>query len=538
MNDTVFYKSKYVLGIILFTVAGILFINQYAFLDFPNSADEYAYQIMARTFLEGKLSVPSPPLKEFFDFIHIINDGKFYGKYSPGWPFFLMFGFLIGVPMVVNLIFSLLSIVVVFLIAKELFSDRVAKITIMLMAVSPYFLFNSATYYAQPSVFFFLSLFTYSYVKGSATGKAVYFLTQGILLGIIFNIRQFDAVIIGAGFLVYEVAGIAAGRKTFREVIRNAALAAAPALVLSSIFFYYNYVQTGDPLLTPFLKYDPNDRPGFSTGRWNSLAWAVEYNIFYRLFRLNLWMPFCLLLIPATFIFSRKEERIQVLLLLIIPTSYLFGYFFFAAFEWNSYGPRYIYPSSFAVFILMALGLERLSSWKKPLKFAVVPIILLCIALTAVHVFLMHEKTLERTAVYSEVDYLSVTNAIVFLAETDTDCSGNIPCGDLIRDGVSPTDCSGDMPCGDLTRNGISFDNLVLYVHYRGAEQNLRLMKRFPERAYYYWHCDKIGLEKIPVLNFIRAKNEHCLLIKIDYLEVEERVKEYKLNKGERGAFN
>ena len=151
----------------------------------------------------------------------------------------------------------------------------------------------------------------------------------------------------------------------------------------------------------------------------------------------------------------------------------------------------------------MALGIERMSLWKKQLRFVVIPVLFLSIALTSVYVFLMREKTVERTAVYSEVDYLSITNAIVFLARTENGCSG-------------------DMPCGDLTRNGISFDKPVLYVHYRGAEENLGLMRQFPERGYYYWHCDKIRLEKIPVLDFTRAKNEHCLLIKIDSLEVEE----------------
>ena len=111
-DDKVFFHNsrKYIFVVLLFAAAGIFFVNQYAFLDFPNSGDEYSYQIMAQTLLEGKLSVPSPPLKEFFNFSHVINDGKFYGKYSPGWPFFLMFGFLIGSPMVINLLFSLASV--------------------------------------------------------------------------------------------------------------------------------------------------------------------------------------------------------------------------------------------------------------------------------------------------------------------------------------------------------------------------------------------------------------------------------------------
>jgi len=502
-----FYKSGYLLGIILFAAAAIIFINQYAFLDFPNSADEYSYQIMAQTFLKGKLSVPSPPLKEFFDFIHVINDGKFYGKYSPGWPFFLMFGFFIRIPMIVNLIFSMSAIIVVFFMAKEIFSERMAKGAIALMAISPYVLFNGATYYSQPSVLFFFSLFTYLFMKGSASKNPRYYLAQGTLLGIIFNIRQFDAVIIGSCFFVYEVANVMTKKKLLREMIRDMTLIAGPLLMLSVIFFFYNFVQTGDSLLSTYMKYDPNDRLGFNTSGLNSFSWAIRYNIFIRLFFLNLWIPFCLFILPAAFILSRKEERANVILLLLIPFAYVCGYFFFAVFECNSYGPRYLYPASFAVFILAAFGLERIYLWRKTLKFAMIPVIFLSIALTSIYVFLIHERTVERMAVYSEVDRLKITNAVVFLTE-------------------NKHGCSGDMPSGDLTRNGISFDAPVLYVHYQGAKKNLGLMKHFPEREHYYWHCDGVIADKMPVIDFIRVKNKHCLLTKADPLQVEEIEKE------------
>jgi len=79
------------LGLTLFTALVTL-------RDFPNSADEYSYLISAQLFSEGRLWVPSPEPREFFNFFHVINDGRYYGKYSPGWPLILSLGVLLNTP--------------------------------------------------------------------------------------------------------------------------------------------------------------------------------------------------------------------------------------------------------------------------------------------------------------------------------------------------------------------------------------------------------------------------------------------------------
>ena len=106
--------DKYCKHTVLLTCLWVLvcgfFTSQITLRNFPNSGDEYSYLISAKLFSDGKLSVPSPHHRKFFDFNHIVNDGKFYGKYSPGWPFFLMFGELLGFPGLVNVVFAVLTL--------------------------------------------------------------------------------------------------------------------------------------------------------------------------------------------------------------------------------------------------------------------------------------------------------------------------------------------------------------------------------------------------------------------------------------------
>ena len=145
--------SKHTIPLICLSVlVGVFITSQITLRDFPNSGDEYSYLISAKLFSVGKLSVPSPNHKEFYDTFHIINDGKFYGKYSPGWPFFLMFGEFLGFPAIINMIFAILTLVVMYRLARELFSERIARISLLLMATNSYFLFNSSSFFPHASM--------------------------------------------------------------------------------------------------------------------------------------------------------------------------------------------------------------------------------------------------------------------------------------------------------------------------------------------------------------------------------------------------
>ena len=60
--------------------------------------------------------MPSPPFREFFDYAHMINDGRWYCQYPPGHSLLLVPGVWLGVPWLVNPILGGLSVYGVFLL--------------------------------------------------------------------------------------------------------------------------------------------------------------------------------------------------------------------------------------------------------------------------------------------------------------------------------------------------------------------------------------------------------------------------------------
>ena len=136
----------------------MLYTGQSTLRDFPNSGDEYAQYISALIFSEGKLSVPSPVPKDWFTFVHTINDGKFYSKYAPGWPLFLAAGIAAHVPWLMNPIFGSLTLLALYRIARRHYSVRAANLAVLCTLGNPFLIFNSASYFTHPSCLFFLCL--------------------------------------------------------------------------------------------------------------------------------------------------------------------------------------------------------------------------------------------------------------------------------------------------------------------------------------------------------------------------------------------
>ncbi|MFC1669815.1 ArnT family glycosyltransferase [Spirochaetota bacterium] len=484
-------NSKILIACIWVLLCGF-FTSQLTLRDFPNSGDEYSYLISAKLFSDGKLSVPSPRNKKFYDLFHIINDGKFYGKFSPGWPFFLMFGVLIGFPGIVNVLFAVLTLVVMYGLAREIFSEKTANISLILMATSPYFILNSSSYFSHPSSLFFNVLFVYLYFKNLQREKRFYFLLSGIILGISFLIRQLDAVVIAFCLFIHYIYFFRINNKIIKEEISRWLLYLSGFLFIFGIFLIYNYLQTGDSLLTPFNKHRPYEKLGLSYPYFESFKWAIKNNIFYRFVRLNIWIPFCFVFIFPVLFFSKRFNREYLYLMIGIFASILLAYFFWLFNPVNQYGPRYLYSSLFAIILLMAVGIEDVMARKwKGSKFILPGTVIINMGLFIFFSFQFHSQVNMRMTLYDEVKKRDISNAIVFL---------NSP--------------SGSMHVLDLTRNGIYFNNQVLYVRNIPGFNRL-IMDEYPGRKFYLWKSDYMKIKDNRFLKFRKIKNVDYLLRRI-----------------------
>lgn len=482
-------KNLFIISVLIFSVFSVFFTNQVILKDFPNSADEYSYIILAELFSNGKLSVPSPNNSDAYFFWHIINDGKYYSIYSPGWSFFLMLGIIIGHKNLINIFFSVFSIFLIYLIGQEMFSEEIARISTILMALSPFFLFNSASYFSHSSNLFFISLFFFTYLKVYKKKFSYSWLLLGMFIGISFLIRNYESVVICFVVLTHYVIYITKKKKKLHLEFFKISLFLLGFLIFLSVFLLYNYKQTGNSLVPPFVKYSPDTIPFYNFFNLESIKSKINENILMRSIELNKWIPFLYLFIIVSFF----QQKYKIKHLFFIFLSIFIAYFFFSSIRINQYGPRYMYSSLFALFLIIGVSIQTIKEKYPNLgKLVFIFLILSQLILFSLFAIEFQGEINKRRVLYDTIDNLKIENAVVFLNCTDY--------------------CSGTMPAGDLTRNGIYFNNTIIYVSYLNETNFYNIQRDYPNKNYYVWDCPKIELRYSKLLRIDLTKDIFCEL--------------------------
>jgi hypothetical protein len=432
------------------------------FHNFPNSGDEYSYFVSAELFSRGKLSVPSPPMKEFFEATHVVNDGKFYGKYPPGWPLLLAAGVFLRLPWLVNPLLGALTLVAIDRLARAHFSTETANTAVLMCLGNPYFLFNSASYFSHPACLLFVTLsfhFALNCLRRPEDWESAVGL--GLAAGGAFVTRPFTTMV----FLV-PAAGVLAVRR-LREpgaaaLLRPLALAALPFAACLALFLLYNKAQTGDAFLQPFQKYDPSDKPGLphETEEWSD---RFRTHVGLRLWQLNRWLPLSVLLLLFA-VGIREVRRNPIVRAFLVGLGAMFVAFFC---YWGDgivqYGPRYLYEG----FSAMVLASAAVVTSFGPRGLLIV----LGMATLGTTTFIDEVREVEaqiskNQSVWTEARRLGLSEAIVFT-----------------RSGWTTG------PLWGSPGSVLAFDASVLVVRDRGDE-NPQLLRRYPGRKAYYFDFD------------------------------------------------
>jgi hypothetical protein len=431
--------------------------------NFPNSGDEYSYFVSAELFARGRLSVPSPPHRDFFEFTHVVNDGKFYGKYPPGWPALLGVGVRLGVPWLVNPVIGALTLIAIWQLARRHFSVEIANTALLMCAANPFFVFNSASYFSHSSCLLFLTLFLHAVFSCIADPKdRRAWLLLGASSGAAFLIRPFTSVVFFLPCFAYLGFRILKDRR-FDEVLRGAAIASVPLALCAALFFGYNRAQTGNFFVQPFQKYDPGDKPSLPR---DGEDWSTRFqtHVANRLWQLNRWLPLSvlLLLVAAGTRALRQDPRIRTCLA-------CFGAMFVAFFcYWGDgivqYGPRYLYEC-FAPLLLVCAAVSV--SFGRGGFLTVLGMFLLGVSTFVVSTDEVGREISANREVHRVAQDSGVTSGIIF-----------------VRNGFTTG------PLWGSPGSVIDFDGPLLVVHHRG-EQNAEFLRAFPGRKSYVYDFDR-----------------------------------------------
>lgn len=479
---------------------------------FPNSGDEWCYLLQAEIFSQGRLSVPSPPQREFFEVGWMINNGRFYTQHPPGWPLVLAPGVLVGAPWLVNPLLGGLTLLVLCLLGKHMYGDiRVGGMAALLTLMSPFFLFNSASYWAHPSSLLALSLSLLGFVRGlpplacrplgrdvhgaspapsAAARSAVraapapaatlakpwrYTVLGGLCGSLSLLIRPLDQLaLLGACGLFCLLPSV---RR--RHGFTAGVVFVGSHLVGVLLLLVYHTLQHGHPLVSGYhMAYGAS---GASNIQWNFPTWHYidDYGV-----ALLLWTAPGLPLVAGGYGLSRLYRRRQSTgqppwdgLLSLVCLCGIVVYALVAYPSLVGYGPRYYYSLVGVMALLAARGsfhlAKDLTLWLSQRSQQRLAVMLTCLFLVALGVMytahLTHEtaQLKARMAFQRLVERRDIHHAVVFIRGS-----------------------SGDFEANDLTRNRLDFQGDVVFALDRGGQNSL-LMEHYPGRRYFLYTADQ-----------------------------------------------
>jgi hypothetical protein len=445
-------------------VAALAAINRFVLLGFPNSGDEYAYLYQAWTLSAGRLwNTPIEPA-EVFAFNYIVQEpGRVFGSFPPGWPLALAAAMRLGVPSwMVNPALGALTLGLVWQLGTRLYSPRVGVSAAVLVAASPFFLFNGASYFSHT--------FCGSMLLGAAClaaredrSPSWVPLAVGLLIGWAVLARYFTGVVCAVPIAYWL---LRPGARRFR----TAALFVLGGLPWVAWLGWYNMQFSGSPwsLTTRPLTYSLWFADKFMLRGADILATHVLRHL--------AWTPPALL--AAYVVYLRVAPRawrrglFDWMLVLLAGCLY-----FYVERGGNQYGPRFHYePFLFTAIFVAANLVSGRPLEKRPLRdrllfgLMTASVALMPIAFAA-HVVIERGVILERMDPYALVAADGPKRAVVLI------------------DGRVGTRRS--MAGYDLTRNGIDYDGPVLFGLYLDDGANCGAASRYPDRPAYVYRWSR-----------------------------------------------
>lgn len=324
--------------------AALLAVSWGAFGHRPLLVDSVVQLFQARIFAAGLLTAPAPPLEAFFATQHmIVEGGRWYSQYPPGHSALLALGVLAGAPWLVPVALSTGTALLLSAFARRAYGPSEARLTLLLVLLSPFFWFLGASHMNHVTALFFVSLALFLVSRWEhGTGGAL-LLPAGLALGGAFLTRPLDAVAAGAVLAILVVRAAAA-----RGRLASLAWAAAGLAIPVGGFLLYNLATTGDPVTPGYLRlWGASHGLGFHATPWGDAHTALA-GLRNELVDLSLLAAFLFEtplpgLIPAGVLFAagwsghRWDGRLLAAFL-AVPAAYLF-YWHRDAFL----GPRYLY---------------------------------------------------------------------------------------------------------------------------------------------------------------------------------------------------
>lgn len=341
-------------------------ISFFVFEHMPHIQDSISQHFQARIFATGRLYLPSPPFPDFFDYTHIINNGRWYSQYPFLHSLILLPGVLIGAPWIINPLLGALFVPALYHLGRELYDERTGRLATVLACFTPFILNMSSEFMNHTSALLFTTLFLIFYfraIRPEEKTNAIWPLLAGLFLGMVVNIRPYTAAALALPFGLY---GIRLAVREPRRYIGRFALMLLTLGATSSLLLIYNWLTNGHPLLFGYVvKWGPGHEVGFGKSAWGPMHTPLkgllntgnDHNLLNRF--LFEWPIPSILPMAALFAGGTRDRRDWLLLAAFLSLTWAH---FFYWFHNVCFGPRFLYEASPALLLLTVRGFSSLGT--------------------------------------------------------------------------------------------------------------------------------------------------------------------------------
>ncbi len=283
-------------------------------------------------------------------------DGRWATFYTSGHPLMLALGWLVGAPWLMPPLLGALSVVLMFIVGRNLFGATTGLLAAALLAMSPFFLMNASTFMSHNTAGFFL-LASLAALTASKRNPIAMGLLGGLAFGMLFNTRPLSGAVLTLPFAGLILAPMLSARTRPRATRVAVAFAIGGGLMLIW-YAFYNYSTTGSPLTNGYQAAGGlGDSVGFSGN--NSIAGGLDNevaNLAAILLVMNGW-PLFIGLAFAIAPFALGTRAPYDWFLLACGALVFASAAIFVAYS-PVYGPRYVYEALPFFILLTARGAD------------------------------------------------------------------------------------------------------------------------------------------------------------------------------------
>ncbi len=366
--------DKFVLIAMLWVTCLSAFFSLVSYQRHPHIPDEVVYLLQAKFLANGVISMPAPPDQAAFEVYLMQFEGAHWYPTPPfGWPVLLSIGTLVGLPWLVNPILAGLNILLSYLVIRELYSKKTARLTILFLCLSPWFIFMGMNFMTHMFTLFCALFAVYGIIRSRLSGKVIWAIAAGISLGIMSLIRPMEGLMMA---VLVGLWAIGVGGKRLSWVSIGALILATG--ITASLVLPYNQEITGNPLKFPINIYTDQrfgvNSNAYGFGPDRGMGWPIDpnpghspidglINAELNTFNLNVelfgWSTGSLWLIAIFLLFSRIQKS-DALMIAVITAVFL-SFFFYYFSGGPDFGARYWFLMVVPLVVLTIRGIQTLA---------------------------------------------------------------------------------------------------------------------------------------------------------------------------------